>query len=871
MPRAYQKYEEDTTFGLIVSRGGIQYDSTGKFAFAAAIDNINVWNLHTGELEKSIKTELKHDNITIMLANDDASLLAVGTQKGLLHIYNIPSGEVAHVFAAHTAAVSAMTFSGTQLATGSIDRSIALWDLLEARAIRRLAGHASAVSGLCYSPLGLISAGKDRQILRWDLTTGECVQTAVGHSGEITALAAFTLDEGLVLVTGGAEPDLHIWRAEAQIEHIGTVRRAKVRDSVTSIHVDPIRPLLLVTGSKSIEALLIRDLKDARRRADRRRRRTEAHRQERKDIRRKKMEEAGLGTDMGTDQDDTGANDTDAGAAKPAIDGQDVLASIELVQIERRKVRAISLHQAGMAIAFSDNSISRLSRVDTSAKDEEPSAEEQETGGLKQEKNAWSKSQLFRLQSRIELPGHRSTVLDMNLNADDTLAASLSTNEVKIWTVRTNKCVRTVSIPRGARLVRILTGNRYIVVGDSDGCISLYDLASNALLERTQAHKHAVSALVLHRGLMISAGADGFVHNWTFELSAEGVLGMVLEKSFELDQPITDMTITPDGKLILAAVLDNTIRVHFADSFKFKLVLYGHSLTITKLTVSSDSQFVVTTARDKTIRIWGLVFGECKSIIKTTTIPLNVSFIRDTHFVFVPFENGVVRYYDTDRFKLIHELGSHSSAVHAIVVGHQGQFALTAGADLEIKSWLKGEGLVFPDSLSTQQASAGLDDELKERADGWEDLPVEMQTADTRAATERIADHLRVVSHCLETGQDDPALCGEEPLESALKMLRRMKPHVLHPAVMALPLESAESLLAVLEDGMEGEHMEFCVSLLLRVTSRYFRLGSVGGSVLASRLSSMKERVSGALTEVEGRYRRNLGCLLFLKQQVMLN
>ena len=57
--------------------------------------------------------------------------------------------------------------------------------------------------------------------------------------------------------------------------------------------------------------------------------------------------------------------------------------------------------------------------------------------------------------------------------------------------------------------------------------------------------------------------------------------------------------VSPNGKLLAAALLDSTVRVFFADSLKFFLSLYGHKLPVLSMDISSGGWGCV----------WGLLSG----------------------------------------------------------------------------------------------------------------------------------------------------------------------------------------------------------------------------------------------------------------------
>lgn len=50
-------------------------------------------------------------------------------------------------------------------------------------------------------------------------------------------------------------------------------------------------------------------------------------------------------------------------------------------------------------------------------------------------------------------------------------------------------------------------------------------------------------------------------------------------------------------------------QIHYVDSFKLFVPLYGHKLSILCMDISSDGDLIVTGSADKNIKIWGSKFG----------------------------------------------------------------------------------------------------------------------------------------------------------------------------------------------------------------------------------------------------------------------
>eukprot|EP01121_Diplochlamys_sp_Union-15-3_P022379 TRINITY_DN949_c0_g1_i3.p1 TRINITY_DN949_c0_g1~~TRINITY_DN949_c0_g1_i3.p1 ORF type:complete len:333 (+),score=40.66 TRINITY_DN949_c0_g1_i3:721-1719(+) len=97
------------------------------------------------------------------------------------------------------------------LVTGSNDRTVKIYDLLQGLLLRTFYGHTGPIFALAVSPDGryLASAGEDKTIIMWDLSTYERVATLKGHKGTIWSLD-FS-QEATILASGGADNTVRLW------------------------------------------------------------------------------------------------------------------------------------------------------------------------------------------------------------------------------------------------------------------------------------------------------------------------------------------------------------------------------------------------------------------------------------------------------------------------------------------------------------------------------------------------------------------------------------------------------------------------------------------------------------------------------------
>jgi serine/threonine protein kinase len=186
-------------------------------AGGGADGEVRVWNPRDGR-ELAVHRFRSSVNALDFCADEaggGASALLFGGGGGELEIVDLDQAAPRLSLRAHGEAVTAVARSedGGLIATGSIDRSVKLWDAATGDLAATLRGHTEAVSAVVFLPgdFLLASAGFDATVRFWDLFDEKLRDTFPATAGFLTSLAVSP--DGSALAAGTDLPRVELWKA----------------------------------------------------------------------------------------------------------------------------------------------------------------------------------------------------------------------------------------------------------------------------------------------------------------------------------------------------------------------------------------------------------------------------------------------------------------------------------------------------------------------------------------------------------------------------------------------------------------------------------------------------------------------------------
>jgi WD40 repeat protein len=196
--------------------------------------------------------------VSCVAISADGRRVASGSLDKTIRVWDINTGQCTHTLEGHESAFMSVDFSmdGMRLVGGGgfvwdivSDHTIKVFSVGDGQTptvLQTLQGHKNTVWGVKFSPDGkkIASASWDCTLAIWNCESGEQVQRCRGHHGEVYA-AAWSPDSKLV-ASGGGDNVAHVWSAETGTQATDPLRGHTGKVSSVAFGADS---CLLVTAS----------------------------------------------------------------------------------------------------------------------------------------------------------------------------------------------------------------------------------------------------------------------------------------------------------------------------------------------------------------------------------------------------------------------------------------------------------------------------------------------------------------------------------------------------------------------------------------------------------------------------------------------
>lgn len=858
-------------------------------------------------------------------------------------------------FNGHRSGVSCLAFPRTRnakgtaerlaparLVSGSNDGDLIVWSTAEEVGKFRIPAHQDAVTAIALlddrDTSYIVSGSKDGLIRVYDIATQHCVQVIVGHRAEVWAMQLDPTNS--VLLTGSVDAEVRAYlvrnraaeqAAEADeagarskeqpradrdsvFRSIGSVSRYKAADRVVSLACtvkEGVTFAVVTAADASAELFRLRYGAEAE--GHRKRRVKRALKALEKEIR-GKGEDEGLDSAVVEQQLKERSEKIDI-----RLDAKDVLFSVRQLRLSSR-LRSMSFlteKAPKPALKGKNDSIGLQFLVQTRSNTLETfKARIVNTTKAKKRKRAEAKEEEEEdsdeegnLQDLVsfDFAGHRTDIRSISLGPDETTLLTTSRRGLKLWNIASQRCIRSMELEGYGLCTSLLgaDGSRG-AVGVKEGWLMVYDLGSGTVVaEKKDAHNGAIWDMCLDEHIyesntLLTCGADKKIHFWNIENVLVGTTGqLILTRTLEMADEVLRVRVayTRERPVLVASLLDSTVRAYYLDSLEPYLNFYGHRLPVMAMDISSDGQVLATGAADKTVKLWGMDFGDCRRSLRAHSESIvSLIFQPKTHYFFSGSRDGSVKYWDGDKFELINELEGQRGEVWAMDLSDDGEIVVSASHDKMIRVWRRTDEPLFLEEEKDKRMddmfeSTLIDEDLKaaskarhntgfmEDASKGEATAAGKRSLDTIKGGERLLEALElceeeVIRQAADTGESpNPMLLGMSPRAYMLRTLEQIKRPDLEEALHILPLDAAIRVLQYCSDLLDQKSRttRLSVEMLSRAALYLIKLHHsqiTAGAASRKLISDLHERLQSRLPELRSMMGFNCAALHFWKAEL---
>ncbi len=152
--------------------------------------------------------------------------------------------------------------------------------------------------------------------------------------------------------------------------------------------------------------------------------------------------------------------------------------------------------------------------------------------------------------------------------------------------------------------------------------------------------------------------------------------------------PVMAVAYSPDGRRLVSASHDGTLRLWDVGSGQTIRVFRGHTDKVHSVVLSADGKQALSGARDKTLRLWDVDTGrEVRRFTGHTGAVTGVALSPDGLLAVSGGEDGTVRLWDVATGQERRRLGAFPKSVECVAFSHDGRRVLSGGWDQLVRLW----------------------------------------------------------------------------------------------------------------------------------------------------------------------------------------
>jgi len=212
----------------------------------------------------------------------------------------------------------------------------------------------------------------------------------------------------------------------------------------------------------------------------------------------------------------------------------------------------------------------------------------------------------------------------------------------------------------------------------------LPDLPHPALIRTLEGHSGSVNGCAFSPNgkQIVSASADRTLKVW------EAKSGQLLRSLQGHSASVNGCAFSLDGKQIVSASADRTLKVWDMKSGQLLRSLEGHSASVYGCAFSPDGKQIVSASADRTLKVWDMKSGQLlRSLEGHSDWVRGCAFSPDSKQIVSASDDRALKVWEAKSGQLLRSLEGHSDSVWSCAFSHDGKEIVSASEDGTLKVW----------------------------------------------------------------------------------------------------------------------------------------------------------------------------------------
>jgi WD40 repeat protein len=298
---------------------------------------------------------------------------------------------------------------------------------------------------------------------------------------------------------------------------------------------------------------------------------------------------------------------------------------------------------------------------------------------------------IYCMRHKISVDGNLYRGLASFYNGGN-FAVTNENGRISIWNVKTGEHIRTFG--DSATVVSISSDDTYVSTGSYNGIISIWDVNTGELIRSFKGYSKAIQSILFsydNQHLATTIDGNGFDKEKKICIWEVGSGKCIGKYDYSVDTtPLYAgqlIDISPDGKyMAIAGFFD--IKLHNLKTNECVKAGLKHDALVNSVCFSPDGKYLVSASYDKSVRVWDLSSLRCiHLLVGHDKNVCTAKYSPDGKYIISASDDEIVRIWDAETGKCIERLYGHNGRVLSAAFSSDGKNVVTISNDSTIKVW----------------------------------------------------------------------------------------------------------------------------------------------------------------------------------------